>query len=113
MSSEYYVVRRGSKHDIEMLDIHDEYINGEAGEDQDKGLTAAERYENEGVAADDLDDQRLLDIKELVPPGNTQGRDVFRILDLPREIRDNVCTLNGCYIIQRWDKFRFLTFTDT
>ena len=102
MNSENYVVRRGSKHDIQMLDIDDEYINGKARyEDQDKGLTAAERYENEEVAADDLDGQELLDIMELVPPGGTQERDVFRILDLPREIRDNVCTLNGCYFIQR------------
>ena len=102
MNSENYVVRRGSKHDIEMLDIDDKYINGNAGyEDLDKGLTAAERYENEEVAPDDLNGQRLHDLMELVPSGNTHEPDVFRFLDLPREIRDNVCTLNGCYLIQR------------
>ena len=97
-----YMVRRGSKHDIEMLDIDDEYINGIAGhEDQDKGLAAAERYEKEEVTPDDLAGQGLIDIMELVPLGNTQEPDVFRFLDLPREIRDNVCTLKGCYFIQR------------
>ena len=102
MNSENYVPRRGSKHDIEMLDMEDEYINGKAGyEDQDKGSTAAERYENEEVAPDDLAGQELIHIMELLPPGNTQEPDVFRFLDLPREIRDNVCTIHGSCFIQR------------
>ena len=101
MNAGNYVVRRGSKHDIEMLDIDDEYIIRIAGhQDQDKGLAAAERYGNEEVSPDDLAGQGLNDIMELVPPGNTQEPDVFRFLDFPREIRDNVCTLNGCYFIQ-------------
>ena len=101
MNTGNYVVRRGSKHDIEMLDIDDECINGIAGhEDQDKELAAAERYGNEEVSPDDLTGQGPIDIMGLVPPGNTQEPDVFRFLDLPRETRDNVCTLNGCYFIQ-------------
>ena len=101
MNTGNYVVRRGSKHDIEMLDIDDEYINRIAGhEDQDKGLAAAERYENEEHSPDDQAGQGLIDIMDLVPPVNVQEPDVFRFLDLPREIRDNVCTLNGCYSIQ-------------
>ena len=102
MNSENYVVRRGSKHDIEMLDIDDESINGKAGyQDQGKGLTAADKYEDKEHAPDDLAGQGLIDIMELEPPGNTQEPDVFRFLDLPREIRDNVCTLNSCGSIQR------------
>ena len=97
MNSENYVVRRGSKHDIEMLDIDDEYINGKAGhEDQEAGLSAADKYENEEIGLDDLAGQELIDIMELEPSGDTQEPDIFRFLDLPREIRDNVCTLNGC-----------------
>ena len=97
MNSESYVVRRGSKHDIEMLDIDDEYIIGKAGhEDQEKGLTAADKYENEEIALDDIASQGIIDIMELEPSGKTQEPDVFRFLDLPREIRDNVCTLTCC-----------------
>ena len=97
MNSESYVVRRGSKHDIEMLDIDDEYINGKAGhEDQEKGLTAADKYENEEIALDDIASQGIIDIMELEPSGKTQEPDVFQFLDLPREIRDNVCTRTGC-----------------
>ena len=97
MNSESYVVRRGSKHDIEMLDIDDEYINGKAGhEDQEKGLTAADKYENEEIALEHIASQGIIDIMELEPSGKTQEPDVFRFLDLPREIRDNVCTLTGC-----------------
>ena len=101
MNTGSYVVRRGSKHDIEMLDIDDEYSNRIVGhEDQDKGLAAAERYGNEEISPDDLGGQGLVDTMELVPPSNTQEPDVFRFLDLPREIRDNVCTFNGCCFIQ-------------
>ena len=102
MNSGYHSIRRGSKHDIEMLDFDDEHIIGKAGyEDQDKRLTAVERYRNEEVGPDDLDGQGLIDIMELLPPSNTQKPDVFRFLDLPREIRDNVCALNGCDFIQK------------
>ncbi len=102
MNSGDDLIRRGLKHDTEMLDIDDEYINGKAEcEGQDKGLTAVERYKNEEVGPDDLDGQGLNDIMELVPSSNTQKPDVFRFLNLPREIRDNVCTLNGCNFTQR------------
>lgn len=98
MNSENHVIRRGSKHDIEMLDIDDVYINGKAGyEDHDKGLTAAERYLNKGVVPDDLHGQGLSDIMELVPPGNTEKPAAFRFLDLPREIRDYVWTPGGLF----------------
>ena len=98
MNSGNYMVRRDSKHDIEMLDIDDVDINGKGGyEDRDKDFTAAERCPNKGVISDDLDGQGLSGIMELVPPGNTQKPDVFRFLDLPREIRDHVCTLSGWF----------------
>ena len=96
MNSGNPVVRRDSKHDIEMLDIDDIYVNEKAGyEDRGKDLTAAERYLNRKAFPDDLDGQELSGIMELVPHGNTQKPDVFRFLDLPREIRDHVCTLSG------------------
>lgn len=109
-----HVVKRDSKHDIEMLDIDDAYMKRNGGyEDRDKGLTAAERYLNKGVVPDDLDGQGISGIMELVPSGNTQKPDVFRFLDLPREIRDHVCTLSGWFCHIKYEKFRFLTFIDT
>lgn len=98
MNTLNHIVRRGSKHDIEMLDIDDVYISRRAGhEDHDKGLTAAERCLNKGVVPDDLDGQGFNDSMELVPPGDTEKPDAFRFLDLPREIRDHVCTPSSLF----------------
>ena len=105
MNSLNHMVRRGSKHDIEMLDIDDVYISGKAGyEDPDKGSTATERYLNKGVVPDDLNGQGLSDSMELVPPGNTGKPDAFRFLDLPREIRDHVCTPSGLFFPFKFER---------
>ena len=100
------MVRRSSKHDVEMLDIDDVYVNGKAEyENHDKGLTAAERYLDKGVVPDDLDGQGLSHNMELVPPGNTREPDSFRFLDLPREIRDHVWTPGSLFFIQNLREF--------
>lgn len=92
------MVRRGSKHDVEMLDIDDVYVKGNAEyENHDKELTAAERYLDKGVVLDNLDGQGLGDTMELVPSGNTEKLNAFRFLDLPREIRDHVWTSSGFF----------------
>ena len=100
------MVRRSSKHDVEMLDIDDVYVNGKAEYgNHDEGLTAAERRLDEGDVPHDLDGEGLSDYMNLAAPGNTQKPNSFRFLDLPREIRDHVWTPNSLFFIQNLKEY--------
>ena len=79
-----------------LVDIHGEAFDGGTDcLDDDVDMTVSERRQDAEYGLKDIDGKGNIDLIELVTIESTGKPEVFRFLDLPREIRDNVCSLNS------------------